>query len=119
MQYLEFGIFVIVVAFASFFTVVTFAGERKTPTKAAFRLLAMALFMGLAGVIGAGYEIAFTQTSAQTIHNVQTNETWVESDTNHSLVIPGGTDSYWLAWLFSGMGFLNLILLVKEMGMLQ
>lgn len=118
MQYLEFGLFVLVLAFAVFFTLFAFRGGKKNdnaPVNTAFRLLAMGLFLGLAGVISAGYAVKMTVDSSQTIRNVQTNETWVETDTNHNVIIPGGLDSYWLAWVFGAFGIMNLIFIVREM----
>ena len=119
MQYVEAGLFFLVLGFGIFFTLFAFrsggkAAGKVSPTNAAFRLLAMALFLGLAGMISAGYAVKVTYDSAQNIHNVVTNETWVESDTNHYTVISGGTDSNWLAWVFGAFGFMNLIFLVRE-----
>jgi glucan phosphoethanolaminetransferase (alkaline phosphatase superfamily) len=109
---MESGLFFLVLGFAVFFTLFAF---RNT----AFRLLAMALFLGMAGVISAGYPVKMTFDSTQTIKNVQTGETWVENDTNHNVVIPGGVDSYWFAWVLGAFGFMNLIFLVREMGMMK
>ena len=123
MQYLEFGLFTILLGFAIFFTLFAFRkggmknGERDNltaPANAAFRLLAMALFLGLAGIVAGGYAVKLTSDSSQTIKDSATGDTWIENDTNHSVVIPGGTDSYWLAWVFGAFGFMNLIFLVKE-----
>lgn len=118
MLYIEAGLFFLVLGFAIFFTLFAFRGGTQNsttaPTNAAFRLLAMALFLGLAGTIAAGYPVSMTQTSSQTIRNPATNETWVENDTNHNVVIPGGLDSYWLAWIFGAFGFMNLVFLVRE-----
>lgn len=114
MEYVELGVFILVLAFAGFFTIVTIGGEKQGAVRAAFRLLAMALFMGLAGMIGGGYAVAQTHTNTQTITNAVTGESWTGTDTYKDIVIPGGMDSYWLAWLFVAFGFMNLIFLVRE-----
>lgn len=114
MEYIELGLFLLVIAFALFFTVITIGGEKQGAVRAGFRLLAMGLFMGLAGMIGAGYAVAQTHVNSQIIVNTQTGDEWTGSDTFKDIVIPGGTDSYWLAWLFAAFGFMNLIFLVRE-----
>jgi hypothetical protein len=119
---MESGLFFLVLGFAVFFTLFAFRNGKQsnnTPINTAFRLLAMALFLGMAGVISAGYPVKMTFDSTQTIKNVQTGETWVENDTNHNVVIPGGVDSYWFAWVLGAFGFMNLIFLVREMGMMK
>lgn len=94
---------------AFIFTFVSF----KTVDKArvGLRLLSISLFCILGIFIASGYQVAYT--SDQTIYNTVTNETWVETD--HNLVLPGGTDSYWMAWVFAGLGFMNIFFLVKEL----
>lgn len=123
MIYLEAGQFFIILGFAIFFTLFAF---RKTstkdnltaPTNAAFRLLAMALFLGLAGIIAGGYQVIMTGTSNQTIKDINTGDLWKENDTNQQIIIPGGLTSNWMAWIFGAFGFMNLIFLVKEMGIM-
>jgi len=122
MQYLETGLFLLILGFAVFFTLFAFKNGEKaknTPINTAFRLLAMALFLGLAGIVGAGYAVKTTSDSSQTIKNIATGDTWVENDTNHTIVIPGGTNSYWFAWVLGAFGFMNLIFLVREMGIMK
>ena len=117
MQYMEAGLFFLILGFAIFFTLFAFRGgkqNKNAPANAAFRLLAMALFLGLAGVISGGYAVKMTFDSTQTLKNTATGETWTENDTNHNTVIPGGTDSNWIAWVFGAFGFMNLILLVRD-----
>lgn len=118
MQYVEFGLFMIVLGFAIFFTLFAFRKVKQenitTPANAAFRLLAMALFLGLAGMIAAGYPVEMTYTTSQQMKNIATGDTWIENDTNHSIIIPGGTNSNWLSWVFGSFGFMNLVFLVRE-----
>jgi hypothetical protein len=119
---MESGLFFLVLGFAAFFTLFAFRNGKQsnnTPINTAFRLLAMALFLGMAGVIGAGYPVKMTSDSTQTIHNVATNDTWIETDTNHTIVVSGGTDSFWFAWVLGAFGFMNLIFLVREMGIMK
>ena len=85
------------------------------------RLLACGLFFILAILVGSGFEVAQTVVESVdlTTQNTVTGETWIENGTKtgSNVILAGGTDSYWLAWVFSGLGFMNLVFIVKEMGL--
>lgn len=119
MPTLEAGLFFLCLGLAFAFTFISF--RIVDAARTGLRLLAIGLFLALAIIVGSGFEVAQTSIaiSDQTIYNTDTGETWIENDTStHSnIILSGGTDSYWLAWVFSGLGFMNLVFVVKEMGL--
>lgn len=74
------------------------------------KMIAMALFGILAILVGSGYQVAFSST--QTTFNPATNETW--NQTTQQVILPGGEDSSWYAWLFSGLSMANIMFLLKD-----
>jgi hypothetical protein len=114
MPTIEAGLFFIMLGLAIAFTFVSF--KMQPQVKIGLRLLSMALFMILAVFISSGYQISMTHTSDQTIRNIQTNETWVEGDSDSFVVLSGGTNSYWFAWVLASFAFINLIFMVREIG---
>lgn len=108
-QIIEAGLFFLLAGFGFFFTFITFR-RGEFPLRAGLRLIAMALFCIIAVFIGSGFQVSYTVNSS--IHNAVTNETWTGNDEN--VIIPGGTGSSWLAYLFYGFAMLNLLLIAKE-----
>lgn len=120
MPVFETGFFLILLVFACFFT---FFGFSKQGNFAGFmHITALALFAGLAGLISAGFEVSATTSIVESTEQrngtdntllLYTNATRAESQ----ILLPGGEDSYWLAWLFSGLSILNLFMMIKDFRM--
>jgi hypothetical protein len=107
----ESGLFFGILIGAVGFSFGSFAVGIKS-ARAGLRILGMALFCVLSIIVGSGNEVAITTTQVTT--NVQTGETWNETD--HNVILPGGTDSAWMGWIFSGLAMFDLVILVKEFG---
>jgi len=104
---LEGGFFIIILVTAFGLMVYSFKAQNG---KGMLKMLSMALFAILAIFVGSGYQVAFSST--QTTTNPTTNETW--NQTTQQVILPGGEDSSWYAWLFSGFAMANILLLLKD-----
>lgn len=104
---LEGGFFIIILVTAFGLMLYSFKAQNG---KGMLKMMSMALFAVLAIFIGSGYQVAFSST--QTTMNPSTNETWNQSSTQ--VIIPGGEDSSWYAWLFSGLSMANIMFLLKD-----
>lgn len=113
MTIMEGGFFLIILFTAFFLMFYSFKAQNG---KGMLKMLSMALFSILAIFVGSGYEIAFTvQPGNQLTYNstghLVTNMTQTATE---DLVLPGGTDSSWYAWLFSGFAMANLLFLLRD-----
>src|SRR5579872_4188355 len=104
---LEGGFFLIILVTAFGLMFYSFKAQNG---KGMLRMLSMALFAILSIFIGSGYQVAFSST--QTTFNPATNETW--NQTSSQVILPGGEDSSWYAWLFSGFAMANIMFLLKD-----
>lgn len=102
MPTLEAGVFLLLLILAFIFTFVAFRSLGNA--RGFFRITALSLFLILSVFVGSGYEVA--ATSSMTDGSTTWNTT--------KLVFPGGEESYWIAWLFSGFAFVNFLLLIKD-----
>lgn len=104
----ESGLWIFLVIGATGFTFMSL----KTVDKAsvAFHMLAMALWMGLAVIHSAGFEVAATST------NLTYNETGnlIFNETKSDTLIPGGTSASWISWLFLSFAIFNLGMVFKQ-----
>ena len=100
---LEGGFFFIILVTAFGLMLYAFKAQNG---KGMMRMISMALFCILAIFVGAGYEVAFSSSTT----NVQTNETWTAED----VILPGGTDSNWYGWLFSGFAMADIMFILKD-----
>lgn len=104
---LEGGFFLIIITTAFFLMFYSF---KANTGRGYLKILSMALFSILAIFIGSGYQVAFSST--QTTINPATNETW--NQTTEQVILPGGEDSSWYAWLFSGFAMANIVFLLRD-----
>ena len=104
---LEGGFFCIILGTAFFLMFYSF---KSTSGKGFLKMLSMGLFAVLAIFIGSGFEVAFS--SSQTIINPATTETW--NQTSEQVILPGGEDSSWYAWLFTGFAMANILFLLRD-----
>lgn len=108
MQIFETGLWIILVTIATAFTFISF--KMPGSGKIAFHIIAVALWMGLAMIHSAGFEVS-----------AYTNSTWVDSsgmqfnNTSYNRLIPGGETAYWLGYLFMAFGILNLLFIFSEL----
>lgn len=110
---LEGGLFLIILVMAFFFTLYAFKIQNG---KGMLRMVAMALFCTLAIFVGSGYQVAFTVQGGQKLtYNstgaLLTNETTTNQEVN---ILPGGEDSSWMSWIFTGFAFANIMFLLKD-----
>lgn len=110
---LEGGLFVIILIMAFFFTLYAFKIQNG---KGMLRMIGMALFCALAIFVGSGYQVAFTTQGGQKLtYNstgaLLTNETTSNQET---VILPGGEDSSWMSWIFTGFAMANIIFLLKD-----
>lgn len=105
----EAGFFMLLLGFALFITFTPFKTEKVIKT--GLRIVAMVLFFILTIYVVSGYEIS--QTSNQIIKNLNTTDTWQETDQN--IILPGDVSSSWLGYLFMGFAMLNFFLAVREL----
>jgi len=102
MATLEAGLFLMILILAFVFTFV--ALKSLGNARGFFRFTSIALFLILSIFVGSGFEVA--ATSSMTDGSTTWNTTKV--------VFPGGEESYWVAWLFSGFAMVNFLLLIKD-----
>lgn len=110
---LEGGFFLIILITAFGLMIYSFKIQNG---KGMLKMLSMALFAVLAIFVGSGYSVAFTEKSGNTLTynstgGLLTNST--HGDVEH-VILPGGEDSYWYAWLFSGFAMANILFLLKD-----
>ena len=114
MPTLEAGLFFTMLGLASFFT---FGGLQAVgKISGALHMLAMALFIGLAIFMASGYAVMITTVGGTETHynvNGTLTETVHKADSSVT-VLPGGTASYWLWYLFFGFGLMNLVFYVRD-----
>ncbi len=117
MPVLETGLFILILSFAFVFTFVAFKVLAKT-TKGMLHIVAMALFLGLGGFMGAGYEVSATtnETLDTAISNASDGSliTFTANTTKNNILLPGGEDSYYITYLFLGLAVLNLFMFVRD-----
>ena len=106
MVVLETGLFLFIAVLAFLFTL--FAFRALGNAKGFFHITAIALFSILAIFIGSGYEVA------QTYAKNTTDGTTLWQENGKDTFLPGGEQSSWFAWLFSGFAMTNLFLLLKD-----
>ena len=104
---LEGGFFIILLVTAFGLMIYSFKAQTG---KGMLKMFSMALFTILAVFVGSGYQVAFSST--QTTTNPTTNETW--NQTTQQVILPGGENSSWYAWLFSGFAMANLLFLLRD-----
>ena len=106
MATLEAGLFILMILFACAFTFVAWRAIGKM--SAVLHMLAMAFFLGLAIFMSTGYQVASTSSATYNDGTTQWNQT------STYVIIPGGTDSYWLWLPFFGLAVMNLALFLRE-----
>lgn len=110
---LEGGLFTIILILAFFFTLYAFKIQNG---KGMLRMIGMALFCVLAIFVGSGYEVAFTTKGGQELtYNI--NGTLLTNKTTsnvENVILPGGEDSAWMSWLFTGFAMANIMFLLKD-----
>lgn len=110
---LEGGLFTIILILAFFFTLYAFKIQNG---KGMLRMIGMALFCILAIFVGSGYQVAFTQQGGTVLTyaangTLLTNQTKTNSET---VILPGGEDSSWMSWVFTGFAMANIMFLLKD-----
>lgn len=106
MPTIETGFFLLLLALSVTFTF----GAFKTVgnVKGILHIIAVALFAILGAYTAAGYEVSNSHSTTYDDGLTQWNETGTD------VFISGGTDTYWISYVFMGLAMLNLILFVKD-----
>lgn len=110
---LEGGFFLIILLTAFFLMFYSFKSQTG---RGLLKMLSMGLFTILAIFIGSGYEVAFSQTGGNEL-TYNASGSLVSNMTKSNIeytIMPGGEDSSWYAWLFSGFAMANLLFLLKD-----
>jgi len=111
---LDIGLFSILLGLAFFFTFYAF---RNMPNGRGFlRILGVALFCILSIYIGSGYQVSLTTKGGNELTYNSTGtliQNVTKSDTEN-IIISGGEDSSWVAWIFAGFAMANLIFLLRD-----
>jgi hypothetical protein len=78
--------------------------------KSAFQVLALVMWIGLATLHGAGFEVSASTT------NLTYNETndLIFNETKSEVVIPGGESAYWISYLFISFAVFNFVILFRD-----
>ena len=99
---MELGLFILLLVMAFIFT---FIGMRSTSnTSSYFKIIAVAIWLIMAVISGAGEGVMATSTSTDGI------ETW----TTERVFIPEGETGFYLTYIFTGLAIWNLVMYVKE-----
>lgn len=106
MPTIETGFFLLILALAVTFTFGAFKSVGNV--KGVLHIIAMALFAVLGAYTAAGYEVSVSHTTTYNDGTTQWNETGTD------VFMSGGTGTYWISYVFMGLGMLNLILFVKD-----
>lgn len=117
MSNLELGVFAFMLIFSFGFMALAF--KMGYPYSVLFRLIAFGMFMGISILLVSGWGVVQTHTSAQTIKNTATGETWNENDTNADVILPStttssGSNAAFFGYIFLGLALINIFLLIKE-----
>ena len=110
---LEGGFFLIILITAFGLMMYSFKAQNG---KGMLKMLSMALFAILAVFIGSGYSVAFTEKGGSLL-TYAPNGTMLSNQTKTDVqhyILPGGEDSSWYAWLFSGFAMANIMFLLKD-----
>jgi len=108
MPTLEIGLWLLMVLPAAVFTFVQFT--QFGTARVALQMIAMALFIGLSIIHAGGFEIA-TDTLT-TMYNK--NNMVIGTNSEHIVLIAGGENSTWLAWIFLSLSIFNITSLFRE-----
>lgn len=115
MPVLEAGLFIIMLVLGLAFTLVGFkSGVGKLG--GLLHIFALAFFIGLSMFMSTGYEVSATTKGGTELHYNATGhliENVTKADTSN-VMLPGGTDSYWLGYVFMGFSIMNFFMFVRD-----
>ena len=107
---LETGLFLFLLAFS--FGFMFWAWMRQASIfSSILRIVAIAMFFGLALYVGSGIEVGTTTTQDTAIY---TPAGWENGTTTTKTILLAEGSASWMSWVFMGFAILNMILLVKQ-----
>lgn len=113
---METGLFAIMLVFGSAFTFFAFR-EGLGKLGGMLHILGLAFFLGLAIFMGSGYEVSTTITGGSELHYNGTTGLLMENVTKadqKTVLLAGGTNSFWLAFVFMGFSVMNLFMFIRD-----
>lgn len=112
---METGLFLIMAVLGFGFTLFAFkSGVGKMG--GLLHIIALALFVGMALFMSIGTEVSTTTTGGNELHYNGTGqliENVTKADTRN-VFLSGGTDSFWLSFVFMGFAIMNLMMFIRD-----
>ena len=112
---METGLFAIMLILGFAFTFFAFR-EGVGKMGGLLHIIALALFVGMALFMSVGTEVSTTTSGGNELHYNGTGaliENVTKADTQN-VFLSGGTDSFWLSFVFMGFAIMNLMMFIRD-----